>query len=581
MMRARAYLKPGSIFLFLIVCFSVFLLYRMYDTEVKVRTAIMPMVSTNPPKSKSLCMFQPLSPEEAKEVDTLLDEIAWPETHPLPSSFSLNDTSDPAHSTVTILPRKGGGQWHVGDEMEVRIDVRDFNGHAKKSGGDFLLARMHSPYRRAGVAGRVLDLGNGSYSAVFSLLWEGSAYVEVTLVHSSEAVAVLQKLTEEQPDRIYFFSIFESDLARETTICNVCLNATEHQLCNYTDLHTGDLWFCHKPRELDCDARVTHNIGGFEQNLSPDEEKLFQSDVNMKVLLDSGPANIEVLSKPKVQSKRIGRIMKTGPSGFYHQGLWQALDDTTVHHFYNSSAISRCLKGKAVHLYGDSTIRQWFRYIVEELPDLNEFNLHSRRQNGPFIALDYANNILLTYRCHGPPIRFATVPVSQLRYIANELDGLVGGTNTVVVIGIWSHFSTFPIEVYIRRLQGIRRAVARLLTRAPDTRVVIRTANPKELTLYEALTNSDWYSAQRDKVLRAMFRGMDVRLVDAWEMILAHQLPHSLHPKPPIIKNMMNVLLSHICPLVLRLDFIPMNEHLMQRQATFQEDQGNSLTGTK
>lgn len=164
------------------------------------------------------------------------------------------------------------------------------------------------------------------------------------------------------------------------------------------------------------------------------------------------------------------------------------------------------------------------------------------------MALDYANGILVTYRCHGPPIRFANTPTSELRYIANELDGLTGGANTVVVIGIWSHFSTFPIGVYIRRLQSIHRAVARLLDRAPGTLVVIRTANLKALTLYETLTNSDWYSLQRDKVLRTMFKEMNVRLVDAWEMSLAHHLPHSLHPQPPIIKNMIDVLLSYICP---------------------------------
>lgn len=175
------------------------------------------------------------------------------------------------------------------------------------------------------------------------------------------------------------------------------------------------------------------------------------------------------------------------------------------------------------------------------------------------MALDYANNIMVTYRCHGPPIRFNSIPVSELRYVANELDGLTGGADTVVVIGIWSHFSTFPYQAYTRRLLSVRRAVERLLDRAPDTLVVIRTANLKALTLYETLTNSDWYSLQQDKILRAMFRGMQVRLVDAWAMGLAHELPHSLHPQPPIIKNMIDVLLSNICTAASKswFDFIP------------------------
>ncbi|XP_035985626.1 NXPE family member 3-like [Fundulus heteroclitus] len=259
----------------------------------------------------------------------------------------------------------------------------------------------------------------------------------------------------------------------------------------------------------------------------------------------AGPSNITI--SPKVKGENSQNI-KTRPAGYYFQGVWQALDGTRVLQFNTSMAIRQCLKGKVLHMYGDSTIRQWFEYFTESVPGLKKFDLKSPKQTGPFLALDYANNILVTFQCHGPPIRFGTMPASQVRYIANELDKVVGGTNTVVVIGIWSHFSTFPIEVYIRRLLSIRRAVVHLLTRAPGTLVFIRTPNPKALTLYETLTNSDWYSLQCDKVLRAIFKRVNVQLVDAWEMTVAHHLPHNLHPQPPIIRNMINVILSHTCP---------------------------------
>eukprot|EP00064_Thunnus_orientalis_P023578 superscaffoldBa00009057_g23825 len=371
----------------------------------------------------------------------------------------------------------------------------------------------------------------------------------VTLVHPSEAVTVLQRLTREQPDRVYFHSVFRSGSVSETTTCNVFLRPTQQPLCNYTDLHTGDPWFCYKPKKLSCDARINHSKGGFNQKLKAKEEKLFKSGVNMKVSIKaSGLANVNVLPKMKGQPEVKSSSVKSGPSGYYYHDTWQALGGTLVRQFNTSPAISQCLKGKVVHLYGDSTIRQWFEHLNAALPDLKEFNLHNLKQVGPFMALDYANNILVTYRCHGPPIRFVNVPTKELRYIANELDDLVGGINTVVVLGIWSHFSTFPIELYIQRLRSIRRAVVRLLDRAPGTLVVIRTANLKALSLYETLTNSDWYSLQRDKVLRAMFKGLNVRVLDAWEMVLAHHLPHSLHPQPPIIKNMIDVLLSYICP---------------------------------
>ncbi|XP_068442800.1 NXPE family member 3-like [Clinocottus analis] len=541
----------GAIFFFLAVCVLVFMLRNVdvLEFQPKVNSTIFSLrVSSDPDMSRSFCSFQPLSPQDALEERLILDSTAWPETPLLPALISLEQTSDPAHSTFTILPGRRGGQWHVGDQLEVMIQASDFQGRPKKSGGDFLLARLHNRKLKAGVAGKVVDLLNGSYSAVFSLLWEGDAQVEVTLVHPGEAISVLDRLNREQPDRIYFKSLFRSGSLSETTSCNVCLRPTQQPLCNHTDLRTGEPWFCYKPKNLSCDARIDHAMGGYKQNLKAKEDKLFQSGVNMKVSIRaSGPSNVFVLPKEKGQLEGNSSTVTSGPSGYYYQGLWRALSGITVRQF-KESAITECLKGKAVHMYGDSTVRQWFEFLNAALKGLKEFDLHSPKKAGPFLALDYANNILVTFRCHGPPIRFPTLQTSELRYIANELDDLVGGTNTVVVFGIWAHFSTFPMEIYIRRLQSIRRAVVRLLDRAPDTLVVIRMGNPKALTLYETITNSDWYSLQRDKALRAVFKGLNVHLIDAWEMSLAHHLPHNLHPQPPIIKNMINHILSYICP---------------------------------
>ncbi|XP_035771672.1 NXPE family member 3-like, partial [Neolamprologus brichardi] len=371
------------------------------------------------------------------------------------------------------------------------------------------------------------------------------ATVMVILVHPSEAVTELRRMNIEEPDRIFFKSRFRSSLFARTTTCNVCLRPTEQPVCNYTDLHTGEPWFCYKPTNLSCNARISNYNGGYKKNLTT-MEKLFQRGVNMKVSIPaSGPASVTILPKQKGQSEVSSSSGESEPSGYYYQGVWRALDGSTVHQFNTSSAITQCLKGKVVHMYGDSTMRQWFEYLNASLPDLKEFNLHSPKSIGPLMALDYANNIFVTHRAHGPPLRTVSVPSMELHYIANELDNVVGGSNTVVVFGIWAHFDNFPIEFYIRRLMSIRRAVVRLLSRAPGTVVVIRTGNPKSFTPSGAFVNSDWYTFQRLKALRAVFKGFNVHLVDAWEMVLAHHLPHNMHPQPPIIKNMINVLLSY------------------------------------
>ncbi|XP_020505187.2 NXPE family member 3-like [Labrus bergylta] len=544
--------KGCIVLLFLAVLVSIFNPYKkdLLKLQNKENPAVhLENLTSKPHVPRHFCSLESMSPVETLEERLLMDSIAWPETPLLPTPLSLNHTSDPAHSTFTVLSERSGGEWHVGDQLEVMIQIKDFQGNPKKSGGDVLVASLHNAKLGTGVAGRVVDHLNGSYSAVFTLFWEGSAQVEVMLIHPSEAVTVLHRLTREKPDRIFFEGVFRAGSISETTICNVCLRQTNQPVCNFTDLHTGDPWFCYKPKKLSCDTWMTHTKAGFDGRLKANEEKLFQSNVNMKVSIKaSGAASVTVLPQRKVQPTADKSSGKSGLSGYYYQGVWRPLGGTKVHQFNNSSAISQCLKGKAVHLYGDSTIRQWFEYLDASLPDAKEINRNNPKQLGPFMIWDSARNTLVKYRSHGPPLRFPNVPTSEMRYIANELDKLVGGSGTVVVIGIWSHLSTFPVEVYIRRLQSIRRAVIRLLNRAPDTLVVIRTANLKALTLYETLTNSDWFSLQRDKVLRTIFKRVNVRLVDAWEMTLAHHLPHSLHPQPPIIKNMIDVVLSYVCP---------------------------------
>ncbi|XP_026150620.1 NXPE family member 3 isoform X2 [Mastacembelus armatus] len=558
--------KYALIFLFLAASGLVFLLRNihtvenwnchtisaLYQLQSKIQSSIIPVNLPTFYHNRTFCahLGQKPSPEDELEERYLLDSVSWPGP---PSTFTaLRQTSDPVHSLFAILPTKGGKEWHVGDQLEVLVQMHDFQGRPKHYGGDFLLARLHSPELGAGVAGTVLDHKNGFYSALFPLLWVGSARVEITLVHSSEAVAVLRRLREERPDRVFFKSLFRLGFLSETTVCNMCLPPDQQPLCNYTDLYTGEPWYCYKPKMLSCDNRVNHAKGGYLKHLITNKEVLlFQSGVNIKVHIPAlGLDRINVLPARKEveSSSRKPESINLEPSGYYYEDTWRPLSGVTRRQFNSSSAVTRCLKNKLIYMYGDSTIRQWFEYLTAFVPELKEFNLHSPKNVGPFMAVDSTHNILLKYRCHGPPIRFTTVTSSELRYISNELDGLPGGPNTVVALSIWAHFSTFPVEVYIRRLRHIRQALVRLLDRAPGTFIVIRSANLQALDQEVSLYNSDWYSLQLDKVLRAMFKGMNVLLVDAWQMSLAHHLPHALHPPPPIIKNMIDMFLSYICP---------------------------------
>lgn len=134
--------------------------------------------------------------------------------------------------------------------------------------------------------------------------------------------------------------------------------------------------------------------------------------------------------------------------------------------------------------------------------------------------------------------------ISDLHYEVAHLAGIGGGPQTVVVLTLWAHFTTFPVSVYLDRLERVRQAIASLLFRSPKTKVIIKSAN----TGYKSIYGSDWLSLQLDILLREAFKGMAVTIIDAWDMTSCHYLPDNIHPGPPVIRNEVDLLLSYICP---------------------------------
>lgn len=178
-----------------------------------------------------------------------------------------------------------------------------------------------------------------------------------------------------------------------------------------------------------------------------------------------------------------------------------------------------------------------------------EFNLGSPKNVGPFLAVDQKHNILLKYRCHGPHPSASrpSLAVTSVMWPMSWMASCEGRTQWLPYRVV--SFQHLPLEVYIRRLRNIRPGQVQLLDRSPKTVVVIRTANVQELGPEISLFNSDWYRLSAGHHPSKMFSGVGVYLVDAWEMTLAHYLPHKLHPDEVIVKNQVDMFLSFVCPL--------------------------------
>uniref|UniRef100_A0A9J8DEB1 NXPE C-terminal domain-containing protein n=2 Tax=Cyprinus carpio carpio TaxID=630221 RepID=A0A9J8DEB1_CYPCA len=482
----------------------------------------------------------------------LQQAVYWAE--PDRSITSVSMSTSPDNTTFIIENLKESYQ--IGEELFVMVHAKDSDNKFKSYGGDFFQAKLFWSKTKASVFGEVVDLLNGSYSVRFLLPWVGEAQVAVRLIHSSEAVEVLKRHRETDSDRVYFNGYYEGpgpDKTKlsETVKCNVKwdMNGLESMrtgdcCCEYNDPRTGETWRCKRPKSLPCSALVHHSMGGYRNRLTYNDKMLLMQtnkDINgdksiIKIFSSHGNENIDVTEKCRPG------LHTPVPAGFYLNDVWTSFVCSTRH--FTTQKTTECLKDKHIYMMGDSTLRQWFEFFVNEVPVLKQMNLHVQYQTGPLLAVDVENNIDLHWRAHGVPLRTRKTAFANLHYISNEIDDLAGGPHTVIIFNLGPHFTTYPLDFFTQRVLRIRKAVLALLQRAPETTVIIKTVNTGSKDIF----GSDWYSLQLDRILRWAFQDVGVYILDVWQMTACHYNNEDIHPGPVIIKNEIDILLSFICP---------------------------------
>ncbi|XP_019625031.1 PREDICTED: NXPE family member 3-like [Branchiostoma belcheri] len=433
------------------------------------------------------------------------------------------------------------GQYSVGDLVHLVFSAKDKRNNTISNTGDFFRGSIISAESKSGAVGIVTDHQNGTYTATFRLLWEGEVTIRIQLVLPRQTIDVIEKNRREDPfeikeEMVTFQKRFAVGKRNVDTQCNVDpVIFKDSPVCDYSDLHAGVRWYCVKPDNISC------NTSGYLSRLRYKKTKSFGR------WLSSVPYSVFQTGRdPLANRSRCVRGLGTPQiSGFFQDGVWNSLVCKN-RHFSDKTAWQQCLSGKTLHFIGDSTIRQWWEHLVRIL-EMNETRFPGVIHNtGPLLARDYLNNITVKFQIHGPPLRFGWTQEFHIKYLANAVDEVSGGPGDVVGITIWAHFTSFPVNVYRERIKAVRAAIERLLQRSPETLVVIKSANTNTGNM---LYEGDWLAHRLDMVMRETFRGLNVVLVDAWEMTSAQNWhTDNLHPAEDIIVQELEFLCSFICP---------------------------------
>ncbi|XP_040141179.2 NXPE family member 1 [Ictidomys tridecemlineatus] len=462
-----------------------------------------------------------------------------------PRPFTHEDTTTSAtHSTVTILnPRD---TYCRGDQLDILLEARDHLGHKKKYGGDFLRARMSSSALKAGASGKVTDFNNGTYLVSFTLFWEGQVSLSLLLIHPSEGVSALWRARNQGYDKIIFKGKFVNGTSQVFTECGLTLNSSS-ELCTYLYGRDQEAFYCKKPQHMPCEALTYMSSTNREISyLSVKEKSLFhKSKVGVEMMKDLKNIDVSHCNKSEKSTEKCQIGMKIPvPGGYTLQGRWITTFCNQIQ--LDTNNINGCLKGKLIYLLGDSTICQWIYYLPKVVKTLKYFDLHETGSFPKRLLLDAGRHTQIQWKKHGfPIITHNLYSVTDEAYIPREIDLISGDKNTAIAITFGHHFRPFPIDLFIRRAINIRKAIERLFLRSPDTKVIIKTENIREMHV-ETEWFGDFHGYIQYLILNDIFKDLNVGVIDAWDMTIAYGT-NNLHPPDHVIRTQINMFLSYIC----------------------------------
>ncbi|XP_069808650.1 NXPE family member 4-like [Dendropsophus ebraccatus] len=458
----------------------------------------------------------------------------------------LDKASSARRSRATVLHPKPS--YCVGDKLIVQVEIFDNLDNKKTYGGDFMKTRIFSPNLKAAASGRVEDFNNGTYHVHFTLFWEGQVHISIVLYHPSEGVAALWRARNKDYGLVSFMGTFVNGDQQVKSECGFQLNSAK-DICKYGNEEDHEAFYCYKPDSVSCWSLAF--LQSFNKDLSfltPLEKNLFKRE-NIAIEIPSNP-NYVYVQKCNTSSPLTLEQCKIGmaspfPSGFQLQNTWNPVfcsitNFTSLEHKY------KCLSDKMIYFIGDSTVRQWSTYLVQTFKGLQTFNLHRPGMETLMVAVDQQRNIHLQWKKHSHPIvasRFYLVKDDA--YVQEQIDRLNGGAHCVIVICLGQHFRPFPLQLFIRRIMNVQKALNRLFLRSPDTKVIIKAENTREINT-DAERFSDFHGYIQYLVVKDVFKNLPVAVVDAWDMTIAYGT-HDVHPPEHVIKSQIDMFLTYIC----------------------------------
>ncbi|XP_077986146.1 NXPE family member 4-like [Glandiceps talaboti] len=447
------------------------------------------------------------------------------------NSFGLTSISESKLSLV------GDKAFRKGDYIQVIMEAYDEYGNRRLRGGDFLQGLMTNENLGTRTTGRVFDYGNGTYSIYFYAAWRGDASITIHLVRHREAILYQKFLNSFENKRLGFTANFTDGKLKEITNCSLTNGLGMWQdKCGFVSPSSlgKTAFICEKPETLSCEDlnSTSHNLGDMNINTAQDMQGmsyLFETQFQNSTI--GNPITITIQD-----SNVTPKLPLCGPdlpvtlsSGYWKDNLtfvplmcrsqqWQKED------------MEKCLLGKEIHMYGDSTVGQVSKSL--------------RFRNVQPRELFHVHYILLR---GGSPVQY----VKNMLFEADFIDRIGNCTSVtpVVMMNFCFHFGSWTTRAYLDRIFGAKCAVLRLFKRCPEAIVIIKLAHPRDnVDVVQRVHSSNYRFHDMNRMIRRVFGGIGVRFLDLWDLVSSHITNNQVHMPAAVITQELYLMLSYVCP---------------------------------
>ncbi|XP_022082959.1 NXPE family member 3-like [Acanthaster planci] len=468
-------------------------------------------------------------------------------------------------NVTLVSPSKGNVK--VGDTIHYRIDSNLAPKQDCVSGGNFWFAVLHSPRNpEASCAGFVVDHCNGSYDLFMVAAWAGNATLNLTLVHTGEAVNHLRNVVWPAKDRVSFIGYYRPAANNATEnyktwphgVCNFRRPGNWSGACEYPYPKAMGEWrlVCDNPTGVSCETLSTMKghgarIEGSVSTLTKDVKYLFARP-NSYTRVESTAVHLTVEGTSEMVSNKLPPCRPDQPipqfQGYWKDGVWHSLLCEMKTDWREKKRLRQCLQNRQLVLLGDSTTRQWFLnlqgmigiqavkppgdvYCCNMVRVYKELNASMRFQIHPYVLASYA------------------VDIKNTMFEVDVLDGLDDpACNYIVVLSPWAHFAQWIRDSYITRTLLIREAVLRLRKRCPGVPIVVKGPHPRNhRTSSSIIYGSDYIIRQIGLINQETLGGIGVWFLPVWDINLAYPLNNTVHMPDKVVYEELQMFLAFVC----------------------------------